>query len=88
LSQVVGFVSVPGKAKTPADDLLVMPAEQLMDPDSPTLPVGGGQVLGDELRIGQRFQLHFLYTALRETSRLGETEQLSFSSGRPDENRP
>jgi len=58
-----------------------MPPEQLLDPDAPAAPVGGGQVVGDQLRIGQRFQLHFLFKALHETSRRGETEQLSFSSG-------
>jgi len=59
LSYVVRVVPVPGKAETPADDLLVVPLEQLVDPDSP-VPAGRGQVPRDQLRIGEPFQLDLL----------------------------
>jgi hypothetical protein len=54
------LVLVAGKPEAPADDLLVMAPEQFLDPDTPTLPVGRGQVVGDQLRIGQPFQLDLL----------------------------
>jgi hypothetical protein len=55
LREIMRFVAVARDAQTPGDDLRVMTAEELQEPDARP-PATRSEVIRDQVRIRQRFQ--------------------------------